>query len=190
MDVFPHRKDVPLVVREARSSREQIRRALGFAEDPRPLVLISFGGLALGGFGLDGFGETSVRAIDDVVFVAFGQQSAETPAHVLRIRDDSFHFPDLVNAADAVISKLGYGIVAEATAFHTGLLYTPRPDFPEYQVIAERIGRFVPAAEVSVDELCTGAFAEKLRKIVPKKSSEPSCSIDGARIAAEEILST
>ena len=71
--------------------------------------------------------------MNNVVFLSpFSDVDSENvhafPRHDLR-------FPDLVSASDAVLSKPGYGIVAECYANRTPLFYVNRPDFRECHVL-------------------------------------------------------
>lgn len=189
MALFPRQVELPVVSRRVRSTPEEVRRRLGLDDlDRRPLVLISFGGLGAGGFGLPGFDEASVAAEEDLVFVAFGEPSATTPPHVLRVRDDALHVPDLVAAADVVVTKLGYGIVSEACARDTGLLYTPRPDFPEFPVMKQALPGRARAEEIAPADLCSGRFRPALDRLLPRPGRAPRCRVDGARVAAEVLV--
>ena len=50
----------------------------------------------------------------------------------------AFYHPDLVNASDAVVGKLGYSTVAEAALAGVSYAYVPRNQFRE----TESFGKF------------------------------------------------
>ena len=54
-------------------------------------------------------------------------------------------YPDLVGAADVVVTKPGYGIVTDWNSAGTRLVYTDRGDFPEYPVMVAEMPRYLPA---------------------------------------------
>ena len=47
-------------------------------------------------------------------------------------------YEDLVHAVDVVLTKPGYGIIADCVANGTAMLYTSRGRFVEYDVMVER----------------------------------------------------
>ena len=55
------------------------------------------------------------------------------------LRAASVRYEDLVRASDAILSKPGYGIVAECIANGTSLVYTSRGRFAEYPRLVEGI---------------------------------------------------
>ncbi len=69
----------------------------------------------------------------------------------------------LLAACDAVLTKPGYGIVAEAARQRTRLLYTDRGDFPEYPWLVRWMEEHVPAAYVASAELGSERGAEVVR---------------------------
>ena len=52
-----------------------------------------------------------------------------------------FLYEDIVHAVDVVVSKPGYGIIAECVANQTALLYTSRGHFAEYDVLVAGLPR-------------------------------------------------
>ncbi|MCK6552234.1 hypothetical protein L6R52_40765, partial [Myxococcota bacterium] len=148
MDVFPRAFDAPLLVRRPRRSGALVRAELGLASDPRPIVLVTFGGLSSGPFGLAGMDERAVAHVGDFVFLALGP-ATEGGANVVAVPRGRFYFPDLVAACDVIVTKLGYGIVSEAVAQRKRLVFPPRPEFPEYSAIADALD--VPTRVVPLD---------------------------------------
>lgn len=184
MSSFPEREDVPLVVRRAEKTSEEVERTLGLAGDPRPLVFVSFGG-----FGLAGFDVAPLAELSDFVFVLYGAPSrGPAPDHVLFVSDESFQAPDLVSAADAMISKPGYGLVAEAVAHQTAFLYAPRDTFPESPVLVEALRSHVPSAPLTIEELRAGGLRGKLREVLASRAYRPVARDDGAEVVASRIV--
>ena len=67
-----------------------------------------------------------------------------------------FLYEDIVHAMDVVISKPGYGIIAECVANQTALLYTSRGEFAEYDVLVAGLPRYLRAAFIDHGALFAG----------------------------------
>ncbi|MEZ5283642.1 MAG: hypothetical protein R2712_02305 [Vicinamibacterales bacterium] len=63
-----------------------------------------------------------------------------------------------MGAVDVVATKPGYGIIAEAVANETALLYTSRGHFIEYDVLVEEMPRMVRAAFIGHEDLLAGRW--------------------------------
>jgi L-arabinokinase len=171
--------ELPLVTRRAQLLKEQVRSRLGLA-DGQHLALLSFGGFGLEEAPLAGLGR-----LTDWVFLA------ETPlvAGNLRLRPlpADIPYPDLVNAADAVITKPGYGIVAECLAHQTPVLYTPRGNFREQAVLVEGLHRYGRAVEIDNKRLRCGEWQEALARLRSLPQPAESLTTDGAEVAADRL---
>lgn len=185
MTAFPRRERIPLVARAPRLSRAEARRRLGVPG--RPLVLVSFGGIGVPGFALDSLGR-----LPSFHFVATEGGGAATPNVTVVDRDAlaglGLRYPDLVRAADVVLTKPGYGIVTDAVAAGTRMLYTDRGDFPEYPLLVEGIRRWLPSGFVTNDEVLQARFEPALEEVLEAPFPSVPPPLDGARIAAEHIL--
>ena len=165
--------DVPFVAR--RSSREprDTREALGYSADER-LVLTSFGG-----HGLDRLRDVKVPGYT----VVAGFNERELYAR-------GFRYEDLVRAVDAVVTKPGYGIIAECLANETALLYTDRGHFIEYDVLVAAMRRFLRSAYISHEDLFAGAWAPHLDALLAQPSPPENPDTNGAEVAADLLLGT
>ena len=183
---FPRIEDIPLVVRRPRLDKTEARRRLGL--DARPAVLLAFGGIDFPGLRLAAFAE---RTNCQVLF-AGRPPAAEAPGRV-RLFDAAeldaagLGFPDLVGAADVVVTKPGYGIVSDCIGARTRLVYTERGDFPEYPIMVSEMPRYLPAVHASNDELREGRIAAAVARVLAIPWPEPPRT-DGSIVAAERIL--
>lgn len=176
----------PPISRAPVTRSRHIREALEIGENEK-MVLITNGGIAANlPVGL-------LEGIDnDICFVNPGA-SMNLPAtgrrknNVIFLPQNSvFYHPDLVHAADAVISKVGYSTLAEI--YHAGVPYgfIPRPDFRESPVLEAFIGENMAGLEITESEFNSGAWLKKLFKLLQmpvRKKKEPN----GADVAAELI---
>jgi L-arabinokinase len=184
LSAFPRVLDVGLVARRPRLTRREARARLGW--DDRPSVLLSFGGL-----GLPGFDAACLAPLGAYRFV-LPERLAGAPGNVeaaeeARLTSAGLGFADLVAAVDVVVSKPGYGIVTDCIGAGTRLVYTPRGDFPEYEVLTAGMPRYLPCVAVGNAALRRGelqaALADCLAQPFP-----PQPDLGGAARAAERLL--
>lgn len=172
---FPRRERIGLVARRPRLSREDARARLGL--DGRPAVLVSFGGIGLPGLSREVL-ETSATGWRLLL-----PDELETG----RLAALGLGWPDVIRAVDAVVTKPGYGIVSDAIAAGTRLVYTERGDFPEYDVLVAGMARHLACVHVSNAELSAGRIAEPLARVLAMPVPPPP-ELGGAERAAERIL--
>jgi L-arabinokinase len=184
MDVFPRIEDIPLVVRHASRDRGATRQALGLARETRPVVLVSFGG-----FAAVRFGSGATPDPGDFRFITFGESVPGLPADTVRLPIDHPHrHEDLVAAADAVITKPGYGTVAECLASRTPFLYTSRDDFREYELLVREIARHAHAGFLGREDLLQIRWRVALEALLSSRQRWADLRVDGADVAAERLL--
>ncbi len=179
--------DLPLVVRRPSVSRAEARRRLGL--DDRPVVLVSFGGV-----GLPGLQASAFAPLRDyqVAFTGAGA-SGPAPPHLRKLADaevkaKGLGYPDLVGAADVVLTKPGYGIVTDCIGAGVRLVYTDRGDFPEYPVMVAEMPRYLPAVFVSNEDVRGGRIAPALEEVLAMPFPLPPRT-DGAAEAAVRLIS-
>jgi L-arabinokinase len=185
--------DVPFVARRSRRQRDETRRALGLPLD-RPLVLTSFGGYGLNGLPLervdclDGYGvvvtETSARDV-----------AAAAPSHpnVFTLQENEIYgqglrYEDLVKAVDVVLTKPGYGIIAECLANDTALVYTSRGRFREYDVLVRAMPDLVRCRFIPQDDLFGGRWGSAIDAVLAQPPPPSPPPVDGAEAIAERIV--
>ena len=71
--------------------------------------------------------------------------------------DTGIRYEDLVGAAEAVVTKPGYGIISEAIANDTAILYTARGHFPEYDVLVSEDAEAACVTRSSARTICSPA---------------------------------
>jgi len=182
--------DVPFIARHAQHSRETVRRQLGLPVD-RPLVLSSFGG-----YGVDGLDVAHLDCLDDYGVVVTLRSDAEcrpdAPGGILQISEDRLYgsglrYEDLVHACDIVATKPGYGIIAECVANGTGMLYTSRGRFAEYDVLVAEMPRVLTCSFIDHDALFAGRWRSALDRIMAAPAPPERPATDGAATVAAMI---
>jgi L-arabinokinase len=176
LSVFPRRVPVGLVARRPRLPRAEAKARLGL--DGRPAVLVSFGGV-----GLSGVTPALLRAgTGDRWRFLFPEELGPE-----RLDPLGLEYADAIRAADVVVTKPGYGIVSDAIAAGTRVVYTERGDFPEYDVLVREMPRHLACVHVSNADLAAGRLAEPIARALALPVPPPP-DLGGAERAAEHVL--
>ena len=170
LSCFTRRERIGMVARRPRVPRQEARRRLGL--DGRPAVLLSFGGVGLPSLATPGAAEFRWLLPADVDG---------------RLVELGLTYPDVVHAVDVVVSKPGYGIVTDAIAAGTRLVYTERGDFPEYPILVREMAPLLACEHVGNADLLAGRLAEPVRRVLARPVPAPP-DLEGARRGAARIL--
>lgn len=181
MEAFPVAEPIPLIGRESRYSREEIRAVLGIPP-ARAVVLLSFGGL-----GIDGIGWSRLEEMKDYRFLRLDDQEVQT-GNVRTFSRDRVSHHDLVRAADVVVTKPGYGICAECILNRTPMVFTSRTDFPETPVLVRQTEEFIPLKEIGNDRLRSMDLVDPVETLLKKEWVPREVPGDGAAVAAKKLL--
>jgi L-arabinokinase len=176
-------EDVPLIARTARRSRNAVRSELGLAHSAS-VVLMSFGGFQAAGLDV-----ASLGMLTDYTFVVTSPSTGSLPSNIVRLPEQPADYVSLLAACDAVVTKPGYGIVADCLANRVPMLFTDRGPFREYDVLAEALGRlgrarYVPRADVLAGRL--GPHLSALQALPDVWTDQP---MNGAQVIAERVSS-
>ena len=190
-DVFPSVERIPLVARRPTRNRAETRAHFGVPLD-RPAALLSFGGYGLPSLdlsSLDCLGRWTIITTDRIT----PKLNAATPDGVVFLDEEAFltgnfRYEDLVAAADAVVTKPGYGIIAECIASDTAMLYTSRGDFREYDLLVREMPKYLRCRFISHADLFSGRWLDHLGHVVTEPPPPDRIATDGAEIAAQKIL--
>jgi len=150
------------VSRKVRTPAREIRKELRLPWDSK-VVMITMGGIPQHYTFLEKLANQR-----DVYFVVPGG------SHAMEIRDnlvllphhsDFFH-PDLINACDAVVGKLGYGTLAEV--YHAGIPfgYISRPSFRESAILAAYVEKEMIGVAIEETEFQAGGWISHLQDLL------------------------
>jgi hypothetical protein len=178
---FTSIKDVPLVARRARRTREEVRHELGLRADS-PAVLISFGG-----FNTRGLDLARLARWSGYTFVLI-QTEGPLPANVLNLNESPADYVSLLAACDVVVTKPGYGIVADCLANRVPVLFTDRGPFREYDVLAEALTRLGRARFVPRHEMLSGDLGPHLDALLESDLHWADLPMNGAAVVADHVL--
>ena len=182
MSAFRRIEDIPLVARRSGKGKTEIRQTLDLPKD-RKIGLIGFSHLDLQEPAIQKIG----RLFPDYLFLIKDPLNWKSPVF-WRVEAEEVSFADLVCAADFVITKPGYGMVADCLSQGTPMIYSDRGEFPEYPILVEGIKRYLSCCFMPNEELYSGHWGPYLEKISKQPRLHPKIRIDGARLAAERIV--
>ncbi|TPX56364.1 undecaprenyldiphospho-muramoylpentapeptide beta-N-acetylglucosaminyltransferase [Powellomyces hirtus] len=128
--------DVPLIVRKSKLTRDNVRAILDIPLTA-PCVLITFGGFELS----HSDGDNPQHVLPDGWYGLIASPRADTALsrRLRRICAEKWYMPDLINAADVVVGKCGYGTCSEVVAHGVPLVYVPRSGFAEEEGLVENL---------------------------------------------------
>lgn len=171
------------VSRAVRKAREAIRAELQVPE-AAPMVMLTMGGTVSALNFLE-----HCRHYSSVFFVLPGAGEKEEFSGNCRFlpHHSRFHHPDVVNASDAVIGKLGYSTVAEI--FMAGVPYgfIPRVGFRESEVLEQFVRESIRSICIPEEMLQEGAWLKLLPDLLALPKRETVVE-NGAQQAARFIV--
>ncbi|MBK5296061.1 MAG: hypothetical protein JJE40_02815 [Vicinamibacteria bacterium] len=193
--------DLPLIARRSTREPADIRSQLGLPRD-RPLALVSFGGYGLQRIDLGAvasLADYTVVVTADVTAnrraneVPSGESGSVLPPNVRLVDEQALYagglrYEDLVAAVDVVLTKPGYGIIAECVANDTAIVYTSRGHFVEYDVLVREMPRWLRCGFISNDDLLAGRWQRALDETLALPTPPERIDVDGAVRAAQIII--
>jgi UDP:flavonoid glycosyltransferase YjiC (YdhE family) len=181
---FERIEDVPLIARRAHRPRESVRAALGFSSEAR-VVLVSFGAFTARGLDLQALGRCTGYA-----FVVTPPLAVNNlPGNVVALNETPSDYVSLLAACDVVITKPGYGIVADCLANRVAVLFTDRGPFREYDVLADALPRLGRARYIPRSDLFGGDLSEHLEALFASRAPWTDMPMNGADVVASRALS-
>jgi L-arabinokinase len=187
-DVFPRVERLPLVARRPTRSRRDTRAFFDLPANGR-VALLSFGG-----YGLASLDLSRVDCSPDWTIVTTNSVSGtrDFPSYVRSVPESAFpssnfRYEDLIAAVDVVMTKPGYGIIAECVSTDTPMLYTSRGTFREVDVLLAALPKYVRSRFISQADLLGGRWREALEAVLLEADPPERMDINGAEVAAERL---
>ncbi|HXG89960.1 MAG TPA: hypothetical protein VNJ02_16655 [Vicinamibacterales bacterium] len=188
--------ELPFVARRSHREAAETRQSLQLPRDER-LVLVSFGG-----YGLDGLDLEALSRLEHYTVLVSGsvplgnlpeglrggRRGSLMPCDESSMYAAGVRYEDLVKAVDVVVTKPGYGIIAECLANDTALLYTSRGDFIEYPVLVAAMPHFLRASFIDHPDLFAGRWRAHLDAVLAQPEPLERPAVNGAEVAAALLL--
>jgi UDP-N-acetylglucosamine:LPS N-acetylglucosamine transferase len=171
------------ISRKIRTQAKIIREQLGIPQESKA-VLITMGGIEEKYGFID-----KLDAYPEVYFVIPGGSCVKKKQKrlILLPHHCDFYHPDLVNACDAVIGKVGYSTLAEVWQAGVPFGYVPRPFFSESEKLVRYIEQQMNGMMIEDYEFEDGRWLTMLKELLSMPRT-PRNSSDGAVQAARFIL--
>jgi len=196
-ETFANVKDIPFIARHATQTRDQVCKSLRLPTD-KPIVLASFGGYGLPGLETEALAKFKKYTVVTTANLPLGRARKEMPTaerkgSFISVNEEAMYdagvrYEDLVGAAEAVVTKPGYGIISECIANDTAILYTQRGHFPEYEVLVAEMPKYVRNAYIGQDDLFAGKWESHVDKLLAQPKIKKKPETNGADVAAEILL--
>jgi len=180
MQSFPQRCKVELIV-------EKLPKTQRDKENKPRIALIMFGGA-----GDPPFDVQALENMPDWQFLTLSPLPPSVPANV---RQAELHgVPSstaaLISRCNMVITKPGYGTLAECWLTGTPMAYLPRKTFAEYPYLDHWLQTHAPAARMSVEDFVSGNWLSAMQEALNCPRSYPEIPASGAEQAADIIVKT
>lgn len=175
----------PPVSREPVTPASLVREKLGIPLEAST-VLITMGGIAATDYP---FIERLEQAGEIFFVIPGGSQTHETRNNLILLPHNSgFYHPDLVNASDAVIGKIGYSTVAEAFHARVPFYYVMRGGFRESPVLAKFVDEQMQGQAMPEEDFVRGRWLHLLDEMLQRPRGEGRHRPNGAHDIADFLL--
>jgi hypothetical protein len=176
----------PPVSRKPRKPASEIRKRLGIPAE-RKIVLITLGGIQ-GDYSF----LNEMKKSEDVCFVIPGAaEETQVLGNLFPLPHHSelFH-PDLVNASDAVIGKVGYSTLAEVYNAGVPFGYIARRKFRESPILVSYIENQMRGLSIDGDEFYNGRWISCLPDLLsfPRIQRDDSCGATEVSLFIYDLL--
>ncbi len=172
------------VSRARKTDRTTIRRLLA-VDEQAVVVLVTMGGIAG-----DTYDIGPLRKAGEYVFLLAGKEEVSLNSGNIRFlpRECRLFHPDLIDASDLVVGKVGYSTLAEVYSAGIPWAYIPKKSFPESRILIEFIRQNKMGIELSADDFHNGSWLRLLPELVNMKGGNDSVRENGANVAGEFIV--
>lgn len=172
------------VSRNYRKDSNIIRKELGVSDNDR-LVLITMGGIPPQYSFLQ-----KLKNFKGCYFIIPGScDHFKVDKNLIMLPHHSeFYHPDLVNASDVVIGKIGYSTLAEAYASAKPFGYITRPRFKESKILEQFVKKEMAGIKITQENFKKGAFLKSVNNLLCMEKVRHYNS-NGAKTTAKFILS-
>lgn len=180
-DCFTHIQPIPPIALPG-NRQSGLRSLLNIkANDRRPLILCSLGGIAGAKMPLSMLKkQTEFHWLINTDFT--GQ--SENIHHMDNCA--SWPYSNVVASVDGIVSKPGYGMAVEASANGLPFVFFRRGHFPDEPCIIDWLHKTTRAIEISASDWAAGEFIEPLIALLDSPAPEPP-RCNGAEVGAQAI---
>ncbi len=132
MNCFGNSIPVPLIAREGVNKTRQIKDRFNIAKEKKLALIYT------GNYGMNSINWAGLKQYGDWAFIGV-YPLAPSPSNYHLISKKEFPFQDLSASVDLIIGKIGYGLFGECMVNGVPLLYVPRAEFSEHEVLEKAL---------------------------------------------------
>jgi UDP:flavonoid glycosyltransferase YjiC (YdhE family) len=148
--------------RKIKSPAAHIRERLGLSDSCK-VVMITAGGVPKN----YGFIEKLKNQTDTHFIIPGASDSEKIQNNLILLPENSAHFhPDLINAADAVIGKVGYSTIAEIYQAGVPFGYSARTHYRESKPLVDFVKNHMSGLPIAESEFQNGRFTGRIKEIL------------------------
>ena len=172
------------VSRRPRKSQLETRRSLQIPEAGK-MVLVTMGGLPMQYSFL-----SDLAVLDEMTFILPGVSDKVSFQRNLRLlpQRSGYYHPDLVQASDVVIGKVGYSTLAEVYWSGVPFGYISRPSFRESEVLVGFIKTHLNGSPIREEEFAGSTWVSHIPQLLSLSRRRPR-EPEGARAIASYLAS-
>ena len=165
--------------RKIKTPSRQIRQGLGLSDSCK-VVMITAGGVPKSYGFID-----KLKNQTDIHFIIPGVSNCESiQNNLILLPENSVHFhPDLINAADAVIGKIGYSTIAEIYQAGVPFGYCARAHYRESKPLVDFVENHMSGFAIGESEFQNGDWIHRLQDLLALPRIERDTSNGADQIA-------
>jgi len=165
--------------RKIKSPSSHIRKRLGLSETDK-VVTITAGGVPKN----YGFIDKLKNRADTHFIIPGASDSENIQNNLILLPENSTYFhPDLINAADAVIGKIGYSTIAEIYQAGTPFGYSARTHYRESKPLVSFVEKHMSGFAIGESEFQNGDWVYRLQELLALPRIERDTSNGAEQIA-------
>lgn len=177
--------DIPWIGSKSDADRNETLNKLGI-DSRKKVALYSFGGHDLPKIDFDHW---QLPADWDVLIVGYDLKVDNPQIHIYRnsdITERGVDYTDVVKGVDIVVTKPGYGIIADCICNKTPMLHVERGQFAEYPLLLNALDETLPHQVISFEEVKNAVIFQTAEELI-NTAVFPRVETEGAKRAAEVV---
>ena len=178
--------DIPWIGNKSNADRESTLTKLNI-DSKKKVALYSFGGHDLPAIDFDSW---KLPVNWDVLIVGYDLKVDSPQVHIYKnsdITEKGVDYTDVVKAVDMVVTKPGYGIIADCICNQTPMLHVERGQFAEYPLLLQALDSTLPHKKIKFEEVTNATIFHTAEELI-QSAVFPKVDSSGAKKAVSHIL--
>ena len=183
---FYHSEKAPIIARKAKLPKFEVKRRLNIPNSNSHRLVV----VCPGGWDPINWESFHVKGCGAFRFVMVGDLPITADSDCVHLPHElpyGLTFPDLVQAADILLAKPGYGIASECLLHNTPLVIIERPKFRETPYLIDAFRSYGPCFELSLNDFFAGDWEHALMMAARNDFSWKMVPDNGAKLIAHRL---